>query len=980
MTLPDTRCRMSSLGTQQPDKELAWNAPKQGKSCMYPDKRPSRRRRQDSEDFRVIQPTATPQDYHTQQKDGQDLAEAHREHHKGLLQRGQKGPAVYREGRDDVQMNHTQTDTAAEQLNLQYPQPPQIYETNAPIFPQDQQHQTQTQSQFFQIGEPFSAPEGVGSATSAYDNNLDFPMDWLLINDPTRIDYSSIIELGKSPSNPQPTPGAFPYHGLRSTQGTPRQESAYQGSQHGSSSCSQMAASPSDTVSPLSQTSINRLPPGATKGGLYATSTDGARVPCTSRPRRASSSLRVHHGHPLPPVADDPNLNTMDQGPLAFPSLGHVVIPNVLSRDAGQTIRVETHEALCGKFRQLCLNPNDYRPRFASSEFPTVEHFNFFIALYFERFAPLFPIIHEQSFKADSHLPLTLAVAAIGCQYTQTREIWVCVRPMYEFLRRVIQVEQEMEEQVSSNLDLVQAIVLSQIGHLYSGLPKLEMMAKKRHGEIVSLVKFGGLLRPSNERDISGWGAADEVQRWTWWVTEETKRRLGYSIWLLDCMMAYHFGTETFLTLDIAQSDLPHDALWTIPSARDWHNQYEKTDRNPSLSAGVQQIFRDRHVKSDLGEFSRIVLLHGVYREVFQLKSYFQRSLVSWNPSEHSLRDDKHNQGQGSTPAAESNKTMLPPNDSSLLTWRNAAMDCVDTLHWAANATIALLSGAEHPTVMHLHLARVVILAPHKSIMTLALSVVSPEKVSIERSCLPTHQEAVDAEREVLQWAQRDESKARLVALHCGCFYWHIRRYSTMAFYEPISVFLATLSLWAYSYYSSKIDDQQVHESPTEDGNRSGSASRNQSPEHDNTPGDNNAFVTDMNPSPQVPDAFNEHAPEKKQRVSSYSADPDPTFIRLDRPNDDEMVQLFVRSGRRSNMRAFITGVGDIYGPEGPVRILREGRKILGTISIAWGRTKRYSDILEAMEAGYDQSRGRRQSLATSLSPNDERFMGPREH
>jgi hypothetical protein len=70
------------------------------------------------------------------------------------------------------------------------------------------------------------------------------------------------------------------------------------------------------------------------------------------------------------------------------------------------------------------------------------------------------------------------------------------------------------------------------------------------------------------------------------------------------------------------------------------------------------------------------------------------------------------------------------------------------------------------------------------------------------------------------------------------------------------------------------------------------------------------------------------------------------------------MVQLFVRS---ANMRAYITGVGDICAAEGPARILREGRKILGTVSVAWGRTREYHDILEAMEQ------------ATMTRANDER-------
>lgn len=127
-----------------------------------------------------------------------------------------------------------------------------------------------------------------------------------------------------------------------------------------------------------------------------------------------------------------------------------------------------------------------------------------------------------------------------------------------------------------------------------------------------------------------------------------------------------------------------------------------------------------------------------------------------------------------------------------------------------------------------------------------------------------------------------------------------------MAFYEPLCVFWAILSLWAYSVYSSKSRRSSGEE-------RSGSVTRRPSPDHTKT----------------------------------ISDDENPTFIRLDRPNDDEMVQLFVRAGV---LKAYISGVGDIYAPTAPTRILREGRKILESVSLAWGRSTEYLDLLKALE------------------------------
>jgi hypothetical protein len=69
----------------------------------------------------------------------------------------------------------------------------------------------------------------------------------------------------------------------------------------------------------------------------------------------------------------------------------------------------------------------------------------------------------------------------------------------------------------------------------------------------------------------------------------------------------------------------------------------------------------------------------------------------------------------------------------------------------------------------------------------------------------------------------------------------------------------------------------------------------------------------------------------------------EPSFIHLDRPCDDELVQLFVREGH--SMKGNVTGVGDICAPEGPERILRVGCETLSGLS-AWGQSKRFVSIL----------------------------------
>jgi hypothetical protein len=152
-----------------------------------------------------------------------------------------------------------------------------------------------------------------------------------------------------------------------------------------------------------------------------------------------------------------------------------------------------------------------------------------------------------------------------------------------------------------------------------------------------------------------------------------------------------------------------------------------------------------------LGEFSRVILLHGVFHAVSQVTKFYKRPLSSWVPSSQIEETQEPASSPGSNLIGVSQDAEQP------WLWRNAGLDCVDILHWAANGTIAMLSGAEHPTVLHLHFARVVLLVPVQAIMVVTRSVTPLSAYTKQRQRAPTSQEAREAEQEIMTWVQRDE-------------------------------------------------------------------------------------------------------------------------------------------------------------------------------------------------------------------------------
>ena len=304
-----------------------------------------------------------------------------------------------------------------------------------------------------------------------------------------------------------------------------------------------------------------------------------------------------------------------------------------------------------------------------------------------------------------------------------------------------------------------------------------------------------------------------------------------------------------------------------------------------SLHTATQKLFIEKILVSGTGEFGHVLLVHALYHRLWEVGDYYGRPLSFWKP----------------TASKQPGDTLIPsesvwlPGVVAYSAWRNSACDCLDILHCAANSTIAHAVGLEHPTVLHLHAARVILLAPFRELRSFATSLATGR----------IHWQGHDSIewRKIQHWLTHDQFKARLSMVHAGVSLWHARRYSTDAFHEPSAVFLGTLVLWSYGLFLSRTTaGQEDHE----------------------------------HPRPERPKVFFR-----------------PDSIVLDRPCDDELVQLFVRDGQ--SIKPTMTGAGDISEPNGPEKVLRAGCEILSGLT-AWGISNKYRAVLGRLVALSEQN------------------------
>lgn len=303
-----------------------------------------------------------------------------------------------------------------------------------------------------------------------------------------------------------------------------------------------------------------------------------------------------------------------------------------------------------------------------------------------------------------------------------------------------------------------------------------------------------------------------------------------------------------------------------LPSTDDvWENPELVPSANMNVTRmtlvdAMQLMYMEKKFPPHLDEFSTTLLVNAIYRHTHTVLRGERNPLTSWTPSAIPQRVIVN--------GSSDDRGWFLTNPTTLK-WRNSACDCLDILHWQANSKVAQLLGSEHPIILHLHLARIIILTPAECIRTLATTLVMTYRNSRN---LGNNKTSSFINHQILQWVIRDRCKARLSIIHCGALYWHIRRYSRNSILEPYAIYMATLVLWAFCI------SMQL---------------------------------------PEVIDAI----------PQDTETDPEPQFLHLDRPLDDELVQTFVRVGHK--MSAHMSRIGNILSSGAPTKILKEGISLL---------------------------------------------------
>lgn len=266
----------------------------------------------------------------------------------------------------------------------------------------------------------------------------------------------------------------------------------------------------------------------------------------------------------------------------------------------------------------------------------------------------------------------------------------------------------------------------------------------------------------------------------------------------------------------------------------------------------MQSLQEEKILQHTMGEFSRIILVHGFFQQNWETERTQKVQFHLRHTPEYTH-------------------------------WKNTVSEWLEILHWNANNVVNAASGMEHPTILYLHLARIVLFSPFQRICDLAYAM-TKEDTSI------TAQQMSELRATIHRWIAEDEQKARLATLHAGALFRHLQHFHTGGFYEPSAVLLATLTLWAYSAFTNVAPQQSL---------------------------------------------VSQRRYSETQGLGLE--------IMLDGPINSELASMFVGEGR--DMTPCLTSLGSIQGIGKPEKVLLEGSKLVADIG-RWGSGRKVMRIL----------------------------------
>jgi hypothetical protein len=242
--------------------------------------------------------------------------------------------------------------------------------------------------------------------------------------------------------------------------------------------------------------------------------------------------------------------------------------------------------------------------------FLTVPQLQKLIDLFFAKFHPFVPVIHAATFDPAKAPPvLLLIVVTIGLVFYPSENATSdggVNSPAFVNLRKTTSIlavafselvrigvcsAYEADQRGFTDVSINQAWILQQTFGIGSGDKRLNKIAERNRGGIVTAIRRIGLLYQTKESSLISDDANGDTnlqKKWHAWIAEESRMRLGWFVYLYDQTFSCYLDVAPMFRYTEVTSAMPcHADLWNAESAEVWMQRSRKVRSSASTLHGV---------------------------------------------------------------------------------------------------------------------------------------------------------------------------------------------------------------------------------------------------------------------------------------------------------------------------------------------------------------------------------------------------------
>ncbi|KAF5691846.1 zinc finger zas1 [Fusarium denticulatum] len=212
--------------------------------------------------------------------------------------------------------------------------------------------------------------------------------------------------------------------------------------------------------------------------------------------------------------------------------------------------------------------PADYLLELDGPETIPLHRLETLAMLFFSHFHPSLPLLHIPTFcLASSPSVLIRAICFIGAGFDKSPTSAAEARLLYGSLPSHLAKSCLRSNGSSPTFQELQALVLLQFAAMANGGSAERATSRLIHPLLLAAIRHEGLLKVHGECT----NATRNAHFWTSWIQKESKKRVLWGVYAVDCYQSILCGSKPILSPTDTRASFPcDDASWTACSASLW--------------------------------------------------------------------------------------------------------------------------------------------------------------------------------------------------------------------------------------------------------------------------------------------------------------------------------------------------------------------------------------------------------------------------